>query len=603
MNAIVNGAFLSLPLTAAVWLAMRLLPRHALSAPARYLIWWAVLIAVVLLPAGYLPRRISPTPAVHVPSLMVAPIASTPQAAPTISVPVAAVAPPTFRFPINVVTGPWTFWLLLAWGATALLMLARLIVSCVALSRRKAATSEITFEHSRGRALSRKARVMVSCQIPAPMAAGFRHPAILLPASLFDQLESEEIEQIVLHESAHLARRDDYALVIERAIEAVFALHPAVRFIARQIDLEREIACDDRVVRVTGEPKSYAACLTRVAEMASKTPFAAAAFSRDFSQLGRRVDVLLDKTRMTGVRLLKTRLTLVAAALIIFMWMLAKTPALLAFSSPLPKPLQQQPVAAPAAVPIFKPQPKLIAQAPAPRPIPPTAASQPDPVVAFPVDVRDRDGRFVPGLTRDDFRIFEDNVQQPVSRFAVDTTPLAVFIVAMNWRELKQETLDALSGIEKTPGATIDYIQLAQEPNGLVAGMWADRAEARLKQLPNTRKLVLMIVSDSFWSSANLEFLEFLTERASVGGIRIASSHEGDLYPNPESKLRALTDPTTYYVLGYTPQTAESDGTQRRVKVEVDRPGLLIWGAAGTQAPCAEPIRSLLSLPDTARCF
>src|SRR5260370_42364254 len=70
-----------------------------------------------------------------------------------------------------------------------------------------------------------------------------------------------------LHEAAHLARGDDVALVLQRLLQAVFALHPVVHWIARRIDLEREIACDDFVVEATGQPRPYAACLTRVVEL------------------------------------------------------------------------------------------------------------------------------------------------------------------------------------------------------------------------------------------------------------------------------------------------------------------------------------------------
>src|SRR5260370_21934325 len=70
-----------------------------------------------------------------------------------------------------------------------------------------------------------------------------------------------------LHEAAHLARGDDVALIFQRLLQAVFALHPVVHWIARRIDLEREIACDDFVVEATGQPRPYAACLTRVVEL------------------------------------------------------------------------------------------------------------------------------------------------------------------------------------------------------------------------------------------------------------------------------------------------------------------------------------------------
>jgi beta-lactamase regulating signal transducer with metallopeptidase domain len=57
-------------------------------------------------------------------------------------------------------------------------------------------------------------RALISSDIASPMAAGLFRPAILLPERLLNELDEEEIEQIRLHETAHLLRRDDIALLI-----------------------------------------------------------------------------------------------------------------------------------------------------------------------------------------------------------------------------------------------------------------------------------------------------------------------------------------------------------------------------------------------------
>jgi hypothetical protein len=168
-----------------------------------------------------------------------------------------------------------------------------------------------------------------------------------------------------------------------------------------------------------------------VAEISGRISFAAAAFLQDRSQLSQRVDVLLDHARATRTRLLKTRLTLVASILIAVSWTLPKTPALLAFSTPLPTP---QPRSQPAPVPVEpttpKPAPSLIAQAaPAPEPASP---------VALPVQVITPNGDSVSGLTRDDFTVFENGVQQPVTYFALDDTPPVLEVVVFDPIILKQ---------------------------------------------------------------------------------------------------------------------------------------------------------------------
>ena len=141
------------------------------------------------------------------------------------------------------------------------------------------------------------ARIGISADIASPMAAGLFRPAILLPERLLAELDDEELDQIRMHETAHLLRRDDIDLLIQRSLEALFALHPVVRWITRRIDLEREIACDDFVVEQTGQARPYASCLTRVVEIAGgvRSSLVAAAATEERSHLARRIEMLSTK--------------------------------------------------------------------------------------------------------------------------------------------------------------------------------------------------------------------------------------------------------------------------------------------------------------------
>jgi hypothetical protein len=167
------------------------------------------------------------------------------------------------------------------------------------------------------------------------MAAGLFRPAILLPERLIVELDNDELEQIRVHETAHLTRRDDVALLIQRTVEALFALHPVVRWITRRIDLEREIACDDFVVEQTGQARPYASCLTRVVEIAGggRSSIVAAAATEERSHLARRIEMLLDKTRHKGTHLLKTPLLLMVAALAVLACVAVRAPGIIAFAA------------------------------------------------------------------------------------------------------------------------------------------------------------------------------------------------------------------------------------------------------------------------------
>jgi CubicO group peptidase (beta-lactamase class C family) len=104
-------------------------------------------------------------------------------------------------------------------------------------------------------------------------------------------LTDEETRHLLLHELAHLNRRDDWALLIERTIEAFCWWHPVVRWVGSRLEQEREEACDQ--LAATGEePRRYASTLVHLAEI-SKAAGSRLAPGALRGQLSRRVEALL----------------------------------------------------------------------------------------------------------------------------------------------------------------------------------------------------------------------------------------------------------------------------------------------------------------------
>src|ERR1035438_6784326 len=227
--------------------------------------------------------------------------------------------------PIEIHRGWWLRMLPMAWVLGSLLLLIRLTASYAALCRKsgRAINAPESMQTRAGNWLAllgargRTVRLAISAEISVPVATGPRRPSILIPAQLFEELGDDDLEHIGLHEAAHLARRDDYALMAQRVLESVLALHPVVRWITRQIDLEREIACDDLVVEATGCPRLYAACLTRSLALCGgvRASIAAANVADDRSHLSRRVKLLVDRGRRTVTRVRAARLAAFAVAL------------------------------------------------------------------------------------------------------------------------------------------------------------------------------------------------------------------------------------------------------------------------------------------------
>jgi beta-lactamase regulating signal transducer with metallopeptidase domain len=86
--------------------------------------------------------------------------------------------------------------------------------------------------------------------IETPMVIGWLKPVILIPASVFLQVNPQELETIVAHELVHIRRYDYLTNLAQSFVEILFFYHPAMWWISAQIRRERECACDDAVVRI-----------------------------------------------------------------------------------------------------------------------------------------------------------------------------------------------------------------------------------------------------------------------------------------------------------------------------------------------------------------
>ncbi|MBV8602770.1 MAG: pentapeptide repeat-containing protein, partial [Candidatus Eremiobacteraeota bacterium] len=163
----------------------------------------------------------------------------------------------------------------------------------------------------------RAIRLVASDAVDVPVAVGLGAATIVLPRTLVATLGDDELDQVLVHELAHLARRDDLTNLIERIVGAILFFHPAVHLVSRRLDLEREIACDDWVVAATGSRGRYASCLTRVAELALGASRHAAPALGLFASRGvlrKRVEHLLDASANALPR--RTRFAVVAVAVL-----------------------------------------------------------------------------------------------------------------------------------------------------------------------------------------------------------------------------------------------------------------------------------------------
>src|SRR5205085_2589104 len=97
-----------------------------------------------------------------------------------------------------------------------------------------------------------------------PVAFGTYQPAIVIPATA-EMWDNDRRRAVLLHELAHVARADYFTQSIALAACAMYWFHPVVWWVAKRVRLERELACDDRVIAAGAEPRDYAGHLLEIA--------------------------------------------------------------------------------------------------------------------------------------------------------------------------------------------------------------------------------------------------------------------------------------------------------------------------------------------------
>ena len=93
--------------------------------------------------------------------------------------------------------------------------------------------------------ISKEIDLLECASIGTPMLAGFTHPQILLPNTTFSK---EELRFILKHELIHCKRKDLWYKCLVLFATAIHWFNPFMSLIAREIDIQCEISCDDEVV-------------------------------------------------------------------------------------------------------------------------------------------------------------------------------------------------------------------------------------------------------------------------------------------------------------------------------------------------------------------
>jgi bla regulator protein blaR1 len=101
-------------------------------------------------------------------------------------------------------------------------------------------------------------RAVSSPALLEPGVFGVFRPVMLVPEGILDRLTAEQLKGVIAHELRHVYHRDNLMAAIHMFVETVFWFHPLVWWIGKRMVAERELACDEEVLQMGSEPRTYA---------------------------------------------------------------------------------------------------------------------------------------------------------------------------------------------------------------------------------------------------------------------------------------------------------------------------------------------------------
>jgi beta-lactamase regulating signal transducer with metallopeptidase domain len=239
-SALLSAVWQGAVLCTGVAICLRLLP--GLSAAARSVVWFNVFVLVLLLhmvPA--FTARVPVFSGSHVPAIHL--------------------------------DSRWSMAVAGLWLSLSLWRAVQLVLGAIHLRRLAGRAVRVAVDEELKPLLTsasggRTAELFASDEVARPSVLGFFHPRILVPRVLLETLSAAELQQVVLHEMEHLRRADDWTNLLQKIGLVLFPLNPVLLWVERRLCAERELACDDRVIRSSAGRKAYALCLTHLAEYA-----------------------------------------------------------------------------------------------------------------------------------------------------------------------------------------------------------------------------------------------------------------------------------------------------------------------------------------------
>src|SRR5579871_1157071 len=202
-QGIVSCLVLGMLIATIAWLLSRVLPSG--NAGLRFAVWFSALGAIALVPVvqNLLQVAMAEGPVSSARGLLVLPVR-------------------------------WAWYVFAAWATVVFVGVVRVGIGAWHLWRLRSQSTTVSLDEldpvvsgAVERASQRRRfEVRASEQSHVPMAIGFFRPAVVFPKYLLSELSPEQLKQLVLHESTHLLRYDDWTNLLQKLMQAVLFFHP-----------------------------------------------------------------------------------------------------------------------------------------------------------------------------------------------------------------------------------------------------------------------------------------------------------------------------------------------------------------------------------------
>ena len=206
----------------------------------------------------------------------------------------------------------WTLWmtfdlLFSIWLLGTVVCLARMATSIGRLFGLVAQTKPIHFDQNFtpeiiGRIERMRVRLRTHQELSSPVALSFPARMIVVPEEMLSpQNCRQRLERVVLHELAHVARRDQYFLLVSRLVTALYWFNPLFHVVSQWLENAAESVCDDWVL-AEKNAADYCRDLVAIATVPNRRVQVMASGMGSGRSIARRVTRLLSPARIASLR-------------------------------------------------------------------------------------------------------------------------------------------------------------------------------------------------------------------------------------------------------------------------------------------------------------